>query len=100
MPFGKGANILGNAPQLNNALGQGIGGVPVSSQVSNNRPFSNANGLPLSPTQLPSPSMPVGQMTQGAQKPPQSEEEMIVKALITRLKTLSDFTMPKSPTQM
>ena len=100
MPFGKGANILGNAPQLQNALNQGIGGVPISSQVSNNRPFGNANGLPLSPTQLPAPTMPTGQMGQSQPKTPQSEEEIIVKALISRLKTLSDFTMPKSPTQM
>lgn len=88
--FGIGSNILGGAgPDISAGLQSRRLGDPVSalSQVSPVSPAGQNAPLPIPMSQLPSSPMPVGQVQQ---KAPQSESEMIVKALVSRLKTLSN----------
>ena len=96
--FGTGSNLLGNAAELSAALNP-ASKTPQLSQISANVPFSGGNVMPVPPSQLPAPSVPTGQMTSQQPKASQSEEEMIVKALIGRLKMLGDITTAR-PTQM
>ena len=97
--FGAGNNLLGGSgPEIAASLqSRRMGdGVSPLSQVSMGVPSGGAvtSTMPLPPSQMPASPMPVGQMTSQAPKSPRSESEMIVSALIQRLKALGQTIGP------